>query len=369
LRLAPHGQQTISTGPHPTHPIPGTSHLCNRAQWDSLYLRKQHMMKIAIIGAGLSGLSVARRLKEHAEITLFEKARGVSGRMSTRRAEPYYFDHGAQYFTARTKAFQASIQPLIDSGLIERWNGRYVKFRGDRIIERRNWLDDEPRYVGVPAMNQIAKYLAEGLYIHLNARIASLKREDKWQLFDENGLTYGDFDWVISTAPSAQTAAFLPKTFKYHADIRTIEMRACFSLMLGFSASLPLAFDAAHVTHSDLSWIAVNSSKPGRAGQFSLVVHSSERYAEAHFDANREKVIKHLSDETSHVIGHDVSIADCKALHGWRYANNAKRDKYPVFLDANLNLAACGDWCQGGRVEGAFTSADNLATAIEKSVL
>ena len=33
------------------------------------------MTKIAIIGAGLSGLSAARFLKDRAEITLFEKAR------------------------------------------------------------------------------------------------------------------------------------------------------------------------------------------------------------------------------------------------------------------------------------------------------
>ena len=42
-------------------------------------------------------------------------------------------------------------------------------------------------------------------------------------------------------------------------------MRACFSLMLGFEKSLPLEFEAAHVTNTDLSWIAVNSHKPGRA--------------------------------------------------------------------------------------------------------
>lgn len=53
------------------------------------------MTKIAIIGAGLSGLSIAHLLKDYAQITVFEKARGVSGRLSTRRAEPYVFDHGA----------------------------------------------------------------------------------------------------------------------------------------------------------------------------------------------------------------------------------------------------------------------------------
>ena len=54
------------------------------------------MTKIAIIGAGLSGLTAAHDLKEHANVTLYEKSRGVGGRLATRRAEPFSFDHGAQ---------------------------------------------------------------------------------------------------------------------------------------------------------------------------------------------------------------------------------------------------------------------------------
>ena len=324
------------------------------------------MTKIAIIGAGLSGLSTAHFLKDHAEITLFEKACDVSGRISTRCSEPYFFDHGAQYFTARTKAFHDFIQPLINQGIIERWSARYVKFDSDQIIERKNWIDDEPRYVGVPGMNKIAKHLAEGLNVHINTRIVSLKRGDAWQLTDESGQLYSDFDWVISTVPSPQAAELLPKVFKYYDDIKDIEMRACFSLMLGFSENLPLEFEAAHVIHSDLSWIAVNSHKPGRTDRFTLMVHSSEEYSEAHIDDDRETVMQHLMNETSNVIGHDVSIADYKTVHGWRYANNAKRENCHIFLDPDLKLAACGDWCLGGRVEGAFTSAYNLFNAMKE---
>jgi predicted NAD/FAD-binding protein len=40
------------------------------------------MTRIAILGAGVSGLTVANNLKNHAEITIFEKARSVGGRMS-----------------------------------------------------------------------------------------------------------------------------------------------------------------------------------------------------------------------------------------------------------------------------------------------
>mgnify|MGYP005627738243 FL=1 len=326
------------------------------------------MTKIAIIGAGLSGLSTAHFLKDHAEITLFEKACDVGGRISTRRAEPYFFDHGAQYFTARTKAFQDFIQPLINQGIIERWSARYVKFDSDQIIERKNWIDDEPRYVGVPGMNKIAKHLAEGLNVHINTRIVSLKRGNTWQLTDESGQLYSDFDWVISTAPSPQAAEFLPKKFKYYDDIKDVEMRACFSLMLGFSKNIPLEFEAAHVIHSDISWIAVNSHKPGRTDRFTLMVHSSEEYSEAHIDDDRETVMQHLMNETSNVIGHDVSIADYKTVHGWRYANNAKRENFHIFLDPDLKLAACGDWCLGGRVEGAFTSTYNLVNAMKEVV-
>ena len=42
------------------------------------------MKKIAIIGAGLSGLTAATQLREHAEVTVFEKSRGPGGRMETR---------------------------------------------------------------------------------------------------------------------------------------------------------------------------------------------------------------------------------------------------------------------------------------------
>ena len=51
------------------------------------------MKRIAIIGAGMSGLTVANQLKDIAKVELFEKSRGVSGRMSTRYAESYQFDH------------------------------------------------------------------------------------------------------------------------------------------------------------------------------------------------------------------------------------------------------------------------------------
>ena len=83
------------------------------------------MKRIAIIGAGLSGLVLARRLDEVAEVTIFEKSRGVGGRMATRYADDYEFDHGAQFFTARTPAFREFLQPLIRDQVVANWAPKF----------------------------------------------------------------------------------------------------------------------------------------------------------------------------------------------------------------------------------------------------
>ena len=135
------------------------------------------MTKIAIIGAGISGLTLAHYLDDHTNVTLFETSRGVSGRTSTRYAEPFIFDHGAQYFTARTPAFQQFITPMIENGIIKRWNACYVNFDRNIINKQVNWAKEEPRYVGVPRMNAMAQFLAEGRNIEINTHIVSVTRD------------------------------------------------------------------------------------------------------------------------------------------------------------------------------------------------
>ena len=54
------------------------------------------MKKIAVIGTGLSALSLVHHLPAM-DITFFEKSWRPGGRISTRRHDKYIFDHGAHY--------------------------------------------------------------------------------------------------------------------------------------------------------------------------------------------------------------------------------------------------------------------------------
>lgn len=79
--------------------------------------------------------------------------------------------------------------------------------------------------------------------------------------------------------------------------------------MLGFAENPQLNFDAAIVNEADISWISVNSSKPGRPYQPTLLVNSTNAWAEANINIAQEVIVEHLSQELSRVTGIDTSQA------------------------------------------------------------
>lgn len=315
------------------------------------------MKDIAIIGAGISGLTTANILKDHANVKVFDKSRGVGGRMSTRRAEPYFFDHGAQYFKARTDEFNNFIKPMINQEVIKVWNARYIEVKDKEIVQRSNWNDQDPHYVGVPGMNAIAKYLSINLNVELGIRVNSInKKNGKWLLEDDNGNNIGEYDWVLSTIPPEQASEILPNSFEFKKELSKVEMKGCFAVMLGFENEINLDFDAAQVNDEDISWIAVNSSKPGRGNGFSILIHADNDWSDKNIEKDQDEVMKYLCNLGSEIVGQDLNKANHKAIHRWRYANIEKQSGNSHFLDKDNNIALCGDWFIEGRVESAFLS-------------
>ena len=318
-------------------------------------------MKIAIIGAGLSGLTAAINLDRTADITLFEKSRRPGGRICTRYVESYNFDHGAQFFTARSAEFKEFLKPLIKSGVVDNWKARWIEVKDNRIISRQQWSDDLPRYVGVPSMSVIGKYLSKNLNIKLNTEVSIQKSPKGWNVIDCDGEVFDHYDWVISSIPAEQSLKLLPDYFSYHDALKQKKMFGCYSLMLGFDEALDLDWDAAQLTGTDISWIAVNSSKPGRSGDYSLLVHSTNNWAEEHLDDDVDTVKEYLCSQVAEIIGQNVYSAQHIDLHRWRYANIPRQDQNTLYIDSESKLAACGDWCKKGRIEEAFRSGFELA--------
>jgi predicted NAD/FAD-dependent oxidoreductase len=53
-------------------------------------------------------------------------------------------------------------------------------------------------------------------------------------------------------------------------------------------------------------------------------------------------------------------------MHRWRYASGGLEHGVEFLLLPNIDIGLCGDWLNGGRVEGAWLSGFNLALALEQ---
>lgn len=323
------------------------------------------MTRIAVIGAGMAGLVFARRLGASAEITVFEKSRGAGGRIATRYANEFEFDHGAQFFTAHSPAFRAFLKPLIDNGVVANWAARFVEIDRDRILCDRQWDADLPHFVGTARMNEIGKFLSRDLDIKFDTAITSIRRKcGLWNLIDNANNAFEGYDWVILTAPAPQTAILAADCGELELLCNEREFLGCFSLMLGFEAPVELPWHAALVRNSDVSWVSVNSSKPDRKSPFTLVVHSTNEWASTHIDGDTDRVREHILSEASLACGRDLRGASHCQLHRWRYANIARQSGPTCFISDEKKIAACGDWFVHGRIEAAFSSASDLASQL-----
>ena len=74
--------------------------------------------RVAVIGAGVSGLNCARKLQPNCDVTVFEASDGVGGRVRSDREGGYVFDRG---FAA------ASVRMVLKRCLSER-GGREKRF-------------------------------------------------------------------------------------------------------------------------------------------------------------------------------------------------------------------------------------------------
>lgn len=327
------------------------------------------MKEIAVIGAGLSALTLAQQLKDVANITIFEKSRGVGGRMSTRYADPYKFDHGAQFFTVRSIEFKDFLSGAKDDSIVQEWTPKICHVDKVGALSKTSW--DEAHYVACPNMNSLCKYLAEDMNVQVNTCIDEIRAAEggKWQLRDDQQQDRGTYDFVISTAPAEQSLELLASHSQSFEALFQIEMQPCFSVMLGFEQSLQDNFDVALFEGHDVSWIACNNSKPGRTDDEAYVIHSSAEFAQAHHNHDKQKILEHLIKSASDALDLDFSTASLKQIHFWKYARPAKdMTGKPYILDADKKLAVCGDGFVSGRVESAFISALELSKALKASL-
>jgi renalase len=309
---------------------------------------------IAIIGAGIAGLTAANRLVEAgATCTVFDKSRGVGGRMATRCIGTLAFDHGAQYITARGAPFRA---------LLQRWQAEGA------VGE---WLPG--KWVGVPGMTAPAHALARSVHVVPECRITGIVgKPGRWRLTADAASTglpaQTTYDAVVLAIPSPQSAPLLASIGNGFPELGRVRYAPCLTLMLAFETAIAMPTPFETPTSGPLGWIARNTSKPGRADTAeTVVVQATPEWSRTRIDASAEDVTKALLHGAHAYVG-PATPTVC-TLQRWLYARVEQAAGVPCLWDRVQRVGACGDWALGARVECAFDSGAALASAIIDTAL
>lgn len=312
-----------------------------------------------ILGAGLAGLTAARRLSENGvDVIVVDKGRSVGGRLATRRMGHAVLDHGAQFFTVRSDEFQAEVDGWLDAGAAQEW------CRGFGSPP-----DGYPRYRGTDGMNAIAKHLADQLRDGGDGVPIITRTEANAIISDGEGwtVTYQgptrDPDKapaVICTAPIPQSLALLRagatqvdgldslQAVRYH---RVIAVLAA----LDRSPELPEPGALQQPADPVFTFVADNQAK-GISSDPAVTFHLNPNLAASLWDSDDAEILARIHDDLRQYLnGAAVNQIQIKR---WRYSGPVTSHADPCFVVARRPgpVVLAGDAFAGSKVEGAFLS-------------
>lgn len=325
-------------------------------------------MRVAIIGAGMTGVSAASALADAgAEVTVFDKGRGPGGRMSSKRLQPedatggyFQLDMGAQYFTARHPWFLRQVRQWQQQGVVQRWEFAPQVWQHGLLLPS----DDAAiRYVGTPAMHQMLRAALGTLEQHYSSQVTELtysqssfssKQSGEWTVSTADGASYAGFDAIILTSPPEQCRQLLA-TQPLAARIPPEVLLPCWAVALQLAEQVVHPAVGIFVKSGALSWCARNNAKPGRSGFAEYwVLHLNAQTSLQMLEAAPEEVAAVAEQAFSQIVGQKLQVTSA-LCHRWLYASyNAALQPPGVLSNPVQQLVVGGDWSFGGRVENAW---------------
>ncbi len=323
---------------------------------------------IAIIGAGLAGLTCGTALKGLvSSVRVFEKNIYPGGRISRFRVGEYEFNHGAQYFTVNNPLFWNIVSAWQTDGIVRSWDGWIVELQNGQVS---NTDMATQRFVGQPRMQVIAENLASNCDLTTSTTVGELEMQSAggWRLFNDRGDYLGVFDIVIIATAGNQVAALCRDVPTISRLADKIDMTVCWAGMFAFEQKLDLPFDAANVLDSPLSWIS-HSQLTDQKPEFDCwLMHATPEWSQQYVASFRGRVMHSLLDAFWEATDLTPVKPVLSSVHCWKHALPINPIGEDSLFDETRAIGACGDWCTAPRIEGAVLSGFSMADRVMKYI-
>ena len=310
---------------------------------------KAHPLRIAVVGAGISGLACAARLQGlGAAVTVFDKSADIGGRLAARRRGGGVWHHGAPAVEARDPAFIRFLVAQAGAG-----RARIVTDREDGLIAQ-----------GAPDMRELTRGLATGLETHFEVAVALLTRAaEGWVLTDATQRSFGPFDGVLSAIPAPQAEALLERSgLAVPQSLKSVRMMPRWSFLIGFEAPPP----AWVPDDENVAGLVAMTPRPRADLSHCFVLHASDPWSLRHLECSREEAVELIgrylavSPESRRWLAQAARMSG----HRWRYALTSRPLGSAYLFDPAAGLGHTGDWCTGATAEAGYLNGLRLADAV-----
>jgi len=317
------------------------------------------MSTTIILGAGLAGLTAARHLADVGhEVRIFDKGRGLGGRLATRRIGDARLDHGAQFFTTRGPAFTGLVADAVAAGVVEEWCRGFGE------------PDGYPRYRGSEGMTSLAKWMARGLDVRLDTRVDRIGVADGLVTFTAaDGTVVARGDRAVVTAPIPQMLTLfdrgglaLPRSVD--ETLRSVRYFATLALLAVVEGEPNIDEPGGMQLDSGPFTFIADNLRKGISPVRALTFHAEHDYSLRRYDDDPAEVHAELSELATPWIG-SASVVESQ-LKKWRYAGPVAPlpDPTVVIEQGGTRIALAGDAFAGPKVEGAYNSGLAAAAAL-----
>jgi predicted NAD/FAD-dependent oxidoreductase len=299
---------------------------------------------VAIIGAGIAGLTAADRLTDlGVSCRLVEAGPGVGGRMATKEVGDATFDHGAQFFTARSPEFTDFVGVAMEAGAVAEWSRGFQEH------------DGYPRFRGTTGMTSLLTWMAERHDVELETTIVDLADLDA--------------DALLLTPPVPESLAILSFSGRLPdpdlaKELAAISYKPTLTVLL--TLDRPPAIDPPggyqYGEHPELAFVTDNSMK-GISAVPAVTVHLSNELSIRLWNENDDVVAEAALRHAGHHLGDAVPTTI--GVERWRYAgpHEVWPERFVAWGDDPI-IALAGEAFGGPKVEGAFLSGRAAADAL-----
>lgn len=318
-------------------------------------------LDVVVVGAGLSGLSAAHRLRDAGlDAVVLEQDRWVGGRLGTRLVGPALVDHGAQFFTTRNRKFAEWVDVLLAEDLVYEWCRGF------------GTADGFPRFVARGGMGELARILARDVPVRLDCSVrAVIAGVERWQVVLDGEDETTEAAAVLLTAPVPQSLRILEAGgvslgHDEEEGLPQIEYDPTLALVAVLDRPPNVARPGAvQPDVGPFSFVADNEVK-GLSDVPALTLHTSAALSSALWNESDSKVIATLLDAAEEYIG-DRQVRDVD-LTRWEFATprSVWTNRSVTVAERPGPLLLAGDAFGGPRVEGAWLSGDAAAATILK---